>query len=91
MKVISRDEAFEKGLRRYYTGIPCKKGHISERSVSTGGCVTCRSEWDKEWREKNKERMRENQRKWRARNPDKLKEYKEKYQHKGDSINLKRR
>jgi len=29
-----------KGLNRYFTGRPCKWGHITERSVN-GGCVQC--------------------------------------------------
>lgn len=39
--VISRDEAFAKGLKRYYTGKPCHKGHDCERYVSSGGCLDC--------------------------------------------------
>ena len=26
---------------RYFTGRPCKRGHIAERYVSTGACVAC--------------------------------------------------
>lgn len=29
------------GLPRYFTGKPCKNGHIDERFVSDHGCVTC--------------------------------------------------
>ena len=32
-RLISRDEAIAAGLNRYFTGIECKNGHISERSV----------------------------------------------------------
>ncbi len=42
MKEISRDEAKKQNLKRYYTGIPCKHGHISEKTVSEGKCVECR-------------------------------------------------
>lgn len=37
--IISRKEALAKGLKRYFTGKPCKHGHISERTIS--GCVEC--------------------------------------------------
>lgn len=47
LKVISRDEAKQQGLTRYYTGIPCKRGHKSEREVSSGKCKLCRNENDK--------------------------------------------
>ena len=41
MDLISRQEAREQGLTRYLTGLACKRGHISERLVSTGNCCAC--------------------------------------------------
>jgi len=41
MKIISRKEAREEGLKKFYTGITCIHGHLSERWVSTGGCCEC--------------------------------------------------
>jgi hypothetical protein len=41
MKLVSRKEARELGLKRYYTGIPCKRGHVVERIVSTLACLEC--------------------------------------------------
>lgn len=41
MEVISRVDAFERGLARFYTGRPCKRGHLDERFVAHGGCVRC--------------------------------------------------
>lgn len=41
LTVISRAEAHAQGLRRFYTGKPCKYGHDSQRFVSTGGCCAC--------------------------------------------------
>lgn len=38
---ISRDEARAKRLQFYFTNIPCKHGHISQRYVSTKNCVAC--------------------------------------------------
>ena len=40
-EVISRDEAEAKGLRHYFTGTPCRNGHIAQRYVSTMGCKDC--------------------------------------------------
>jgi 5-methylcytosine-specific restriction endonuclease McrA len=52
---ITRDDAVRQGLKRYFTGIPCKQnGHIAERFVSTRACVDCmyaklsKSPWTKE-------------------------------------------
>lgn len=39
--IISRDEAWKQGMKRYYTGTPCGKGHAAERYTSNGGCVSC--------------------------------------------------
>lgn len=39
--IITRDEAYARGLKRFYTGQPCKNGHTVERFVSSGGCVDC--------------------------------------------------
>lgn len=39
--VISRREAADSGKYFFFTGKPCKHGHISKRYTSTGGCVAC--------------------------------------------------
>lgn len=36
-----RNAAKEDGLTRYWTGIPCKHGHVAERLVIQGRCVEC--------------------------------------------------
>lgn len=41
MNIISRAEAARKGRKTYFTGIPCKHGHISERYTSNNVCITC--------------------------------------------------
>ena len=41
--LCSRAEAKELGLKRYFTGNPCKHGHVAERYASTGQCVECMS------------------------------------------------
>lgn len=42
MKIISRDEAIALGLKTYFTGKPCKHGHVVERNVIGRTCVTCK-------------------------------------------------
>lgn len=41
MKPISRSEAKSLGLRKFFTGIPCDQGHISERHVTPNRCTEC--------------------------------------------------
>ena len=47
MKIISRKEAIEQGLTRYFTGKPCPQGHVAERYTRKSGCVQCDSEGQK--------------------------------------------
>lgn len=41
MKIVSKLEAKALGLKQYFTGIPCRKGHTSERYTNGGGCIAC--------------------------------------------------
>lgn len=44
MKTVSRKQALTLGLSRYFTGKPCRNGHINER-YTNGRCVSCAIEW----------------------------------------------
>lgn len=41
LHAISREAAYQTGLRRFFTNTPCRNGHLSERYVSNGVCVSC--------------------------------------------------
>lgn len=41
MEIISRDEAKVRGLKRFFTGQPCIRGHISEWYVRSPHCLEC--------------------------------------------------
>ena len=41
MDIISRQDALSADLKRYFTGKPCKNGHISERYTEFRTCVKC--------------------------------------------------
>lgn len=41
MLVISWSQAKAAGLKHYFTGKPCKRGHIEKRFVSCGKCMEC--------------------------------------------------
>jgi len=53
-EIISRKEAKTRGLGLYFTGSPCKRGHIAPHRVS-GICVIC----EEALKEKNKAKKRE--------------------------------
>ena len=63
--------AREKGLKRYFTGKPCKNGHIAERKVVNGTCVTCSAIARAKWSEKNREKDNAYKAKWNKDNKDK--------------------
>ena len=41
MEIITRQEAMEQGLVRFFTGKPCKYGHVSERKTKNFRCLEC--------------------------------------------------
>ena len=43
MDLISRDEARHLSMQFYFTGIPCKRGHVCPRYVSSGICRRCKA------------------------------------------------
>jgi len=55
MDIISRKEAKAKGLKKYFTGKECPRGHIDARYTASGYCLACnlirmRGTYDKEAR-----------------------------------------
>ena len=76
--IIDRDKARALGLTRFFTGEPCKHGHVVERYVSSGGCVECVRGHKREWRtadlEKVREGERERARRYRAADPERARE-----------------
>ena len=41
MRILTRRQAREEGLRKYFTGIPCKRGHVAIRYTMNGSCYAC--------------------------------------------------
>ena len=56
--VVTRSLAIALGLSRYFTGKPCKRGHISERCTGDFGCVDCRQITKSSWNTTNKSRIK---------------------------------
>ena len=70
----SREQAKALGLKHYYTGEPCKRGHIAKRYVSSAECSECSRIQTAKWDAANRERLNETKRKRRAANPEKARE-----------------
>lgn len=80
MKILSRKEAIAQGLNKYFTGKPCKYGHVSEKYVCNKNCIECMGsdkskEYRKKWHEDNRERELSRMEKWNANNKDKKDKY----------------
>lgn len=69
MNITTREYAIEHDLKRYFTGEPCKNGHVSERRTNTRRCVECEQQITKKHR--TPEQSRQYQRDWYSRNSSK--------------------
>ena len=93
MNIISKKEALVKGLKKYFTGISCKNGHIAEKYIRSGKCILCIKERGKKYYKTNKEQRSKygkshyikhkkdiiaRNKKYRKNNPDKIREQKRK-------------
>lgn len=61
----------------YFTGKPCKYGHIDIRFTSTGQCVTCINAHSKNWRKENRPKLRAGEALYKINNPEKVKQWKQ--------------
>ena len=57
-RIISRAEAKALGLKHYFTGAPCRHGHVAKRQVSSRVCMECARGWRAANREKERKRDR---------------------------------
>lgn len=48
LPIISKAEARASGLRKYFTGKPCPRGHIAERDME-GACTECKRNYQREY------------------------------------------
>ena len=88
MEIISRKEAKEQGLKRYFTGKPCKRGHISERRVGDSTCCACSTDIVRKNYEQNKEEVLEQRREYYEQNKDRInKVRRKKYKQNKEKIN----
>lgn len=76
--IITRVQALELGLSRFFTGNPCKRGHISERKTKSNNCIECEKllargnpnklAYMRQYIAKNKEQENDRCRKWHEKN-----------------------
>lgn len=71
----TRAEAKRLGIGRYFTGKPCRHGHIEQRAAHTGRCLECDRERKRRETRENPERVHERKRKYRETNIDAVRAY----------------
>ena len=86
MKIITLTEARQQGLKYYFTGKPCKYGHIDRRYASNGLCLSCmphknakHAAYKKQHKKDRAEHYRELGKQYRATRRDKQKAYMAEY------------
>jgi|VirMetMinimDraft_7_1064189.scaffolds.fasta_scaffold00187_36 hypothetical protein len=62
MQIISRADAKAQNLKRYFTGEPCKRGHIAERITAKSYCVECKNIVMREQRKCPTRKLKESER-----------------------------
>lgn len=68
--IVSRKEANRIGMSRYFTGVPCRNGHIAERQTRDAKCLECKRSKDRRYYKSNKVKIMDKVKRWREDNPD---------------------
>lgn len=72
----TRAEAKAAGAAQYFTGKPCKQGHLVPKFTCSGSCTEClasrRREYMREWAQKNPEVKKERAAAWYEKNRDEI-------------------
>lgn len=71
MKIITKQEAKIQGLKFYFTGKPCKRGHFAKRNLR-GDCYDCVLLRVKFWKDGNKEKVLEQNKEWVSKNRERV-------------------
>lgn len=71
--VISKEDAKASGLNKWFSGKPCRHGHISQRLISSNVCCECRKHVKR--KPEPLERVRERAAAWRDKNREKTRNY----------------
>lgn len=91
-QLITKAEATQAGLARYFTGKPCRHGHLAERYTKKSTCVMCALARAEAQRKKNAEATKKYQAQYRIQNKTALRAAgRERWANDKDQINAARR
>lgn len=68
---IAKADAAARGLKRYFTGVPCKHGHVCERYTKRSLCVDCCADKRARWGMEHPDRVKAGFSKWYTENREK--------------------
>jgi hypothetical protein len=72
--LITRQDAISQGLARYFTGKPCKHGHIAERYTGNKTCCVCGNAGANKVKQRDRTKYIQHAKDWNNRNPERIKE-----------------
>lgn len=81
MEMIKRKQALEQNLTYYYTGKPCRKGHVAQRRAINGCCTECEKEKNNsesrkaymaQYADQNRDKIRKIASNWQKKNKGKV-------------------
>ncbi len=70
--IVTKKEAIELSLTRYFTGKPCKNGHIAQRQTKKSTCCECSKIKTREFELKNKGNRKKEKQDYYKNNKDKI-------------------
>jgi hypothetical protein len=70
--LVTKQQARDSGLKHYFTGKPCSRGHVAKRHL-TGTCVECGKIALAAWTARNPEKTRERLARYYAAHPERVK------------------
>jgi len=70
-EIIARKDALAQGLKYYFTGKPCKNGHVSKRWSVHRTCVGCINDFHARWYVANRDKKLKKNKQYLKDNPDK--------------------
>lgn len=72
--MITRQDAILQGLTRYFTGKPCKHGHVAERYTGNKTCCVCGNAGANKVKRRDRAKYIAHATNWKKQNPLKVKE-----------------
>lgn len=90
MEIISYSKARSLGLKKYFTGKPCKVGHVAERTSSNATCVECSAIFKASYRNNNKEKISIKASDYSKSNRDAINKTRRSYRKRPDNVEARR-